>query len=152
MRSEMRALVAAALLAGTPAAGAACTVALGNLSFGPYDALSSAPATTSGNAVVTCNDSPPATVQIQLGASSVSGGFFPRRMRSAGGTDTLDYNFYADVSATSVWGDGTGGTVTRTQRVPKSTPWSVTLYGRIAPNQDVAPGSYADTLIITVVF
>lgn len=152
MRSKLRTLVAAALLTGAQAAGAACTVILGNLSFGPYDALSSAPATTSGNAVVSCNDAPPAMVQMQLSASAVSGGFFPRRMRNTGGTDTLDYNFYADVGATSVWGDGTGGTVTRTQHVPKNTPWSVTFYGRISPNQDVAPGSYADTLAITIVF
>ena len=152
MRSELRALFGALLLAGSSAAHAACTVALGNLSFGPYDPLSSAPATTSGNAVVTCNDTPPPTVTIQLSASAVSGGFFPRRMRNSLGADTLDYNFYADVGATSIWGDGTGGTVTRSQKVNRNAPWSVTFYGRIAPNQDVAPGSYADTLSITIVF
>ena len=102
--------------------------------------------------MVTCNDSPPPTVQIQLSPSAVSGGFFPRRMRNAVGADTLDYNFYADVGATSIWGDGTGGTATRSQKVNRNAPWSVTFYGRIAPNQDVAPGSYADTLTITIVF
>ncbi len=153
MRIDLRGcLVALLLVAGPAAAHAACTVSLGNLSFGPYDPLSSAPATTSGNALVTCNDTPPPTVQIQLGASAVSGGFFPRRMRNAVGADTLDYNFYADVGATSIWGDGTGGTATRSQKVSKNAPWSVTFYGRITPNQDVAPGSYADTLTITIVF
>ena len=151
MRIESRLLLAALLLACACAARAACTVALGNLAFGPYDPLSAAPATTSGNAVVTCNDTPAPTVQIQLSASAVSGGFFPRRMRNAVGSDTLDYNFYADVGATSIWGDGTGGTTTRTQKVNKNSPWSVTFYGRIAVNQDVTPGSYADTLTITIV-
>ena len=144
--------LAALLLACASSAHAACTVSLGNLSFGPYDPLSSAPATTSGNAVVTCNDSPPPTVQIQLSPSSVSGGFFPRRMRNAVGSDTLDYNFYADVGATQIWGDGTAGTTTRSQKVSKNTPWSVTFYGRIAVNQDVTPGSYSDALTITIVF
>ena len=149
MRTEW---LIAALLAWSGGAQAACTVSLGNLSFGPYDPLSSAPATTSGNAVVTCNDAPPPTVQIQLSASSVSGGFFPRRMQNAVGADTLDYNFYADVAATQIWGDGTAGTATRSQKVAKNSPWSVTFYGRIAVNQNVTPGSYSDVLTITIVF
>lgn len=152
MRTEMRAILAATLLALASATKAACTVVLGNLSFGPYDTLSTAPATTSGNAVVTCNDTPPPTVTIQLSPSSVSGSFFPRRMRSAIGTDVLDYNFYADAGTTQIWGDGTGGTVTRSQKVNRNQPWTATFYGRIAPNQDVSPGSYADTLTITIVF
>jgi spore coat protein U-like protein len=147
-----RALTLAALMLHSGWVAAACTVAMPSLSFGLYDALSSAPVTTSGNAVITCNENPPPTVTVQLGPSSVSGGFFPRRMRAAASSDLLDYNFYADASAAAVFGDGTGGTVTRSAKVNKNQPWSVTFYGRIAPNQDVAPGSYADTLTITINF
>lgn len=152
MRTDLRAFLAAALFLAAASTHAACTVALGNLSFGPYDTLSTAPATTSSNAVVICNDSPPPTVTMQLSPSSVSGGFFPRRMRNAIGSDLLDYNFYADAGTTQIWGDGTGGTVTRSQKVSRNSPWTATFYGRIAPNQDVAPGSYSDTLTITIVF
>jgi len=123
-----------------------------NLSFGTYDPLSAAPATTSGNATVTCNEVPAPTVQMQLGASSVSGTFIPRRMRDAASGDTLSYNFYADAGATQVWGDGTGGTVTRAQRVRRNETWSVPFYGRIAVNQNVTPGIYSDTLTITINF
>ncbi len=123
-----------------------------SLSFGFYDGLSGAPATTSGTAVVTCDQSPPPTVTMELSASAVSGGFFPRRMRQDGGSDVLAYNFYADPGGSSVWGDGTGGTVTRSQRVQKNQPWSATIYGVIAPGQDVAPGSYSDTITITINF
>ena len=149
---RLRAVIVTALLGHASMVFGACTVTMPNLAFGAYDALSSAPVTTSGNAVITCNDSPPPVVSVQLGPSEVSGGFFPRRMRAVGGSDGLDYNFYADASATSVFGDGTGGTVTRSAKVSKTQPWSVTFYGRIAPNQDVAPGSYADTLAITINF
>ena len=131
---------------------AACTVTMPSLSFGLYDALSAAPVTTSGNAVINCNDNPPPLVTVQLGPSTVSGGFFPRRMRAATGGDRLDYNFYADPSGASVFGDGTGGTVTRSSKVNRNVPWSVTFYGRIAPSQDVAPGIYSDTLTITINF
>jgi spore coat protein U-like protein len=149
---DARLLVAPLLLAAACAAQAACNVTMPNLSFGTYDPLSAAPATTSGNATVTCNEVPAPTVQMQLGPSSVSGGFIPRRMRNAASGDTLSYNFYADAGATQVWGDGTGGTVTRSQRVRFFQPWSVTFYGRIPVNQNVTPGSYTDTLMITIVF
>lgn len=148
----MRAFIATGLFAAACTTHAACTVTMPNLSFGPYDPLSAAPATTSGNAVVSCNDSPAPTVQMQLSASGVSGTFIPRRMLEAVSGDTLSYNFYVDVAATQVWGDGTGGTATRTQKVNKNSPWSVPFYGRIAVNQNVTPGSYADTLTITIVF
>lgn len=149
---RLRALLFLSLVAHCGLSMAACTVTMPSLSFGLYDALSSAPVTTSGNAVIDCNDNPPPTVTVQLGPSTVSGGFFPRRMRAAGGGDLLDYNFFADASASQVFGDGTGGTVTRSAKVNKNQPWSVTFYGRIAPNQDVAPGSYADTLTVTINF
>lgn len=123
-----------------------------SLSFGFYDPLSGAPATTSGVAVVTCDQAPPPTVTLQIGPSAVSGGFLPRRMRQEGGSDLLAYNFYADAGGASVFGDGTGGTVTQSAKVTKNKPWSVTIYGRIPPGQDVGVGSYADTLTVTINF
>lgn len=123
-----------------------------SLSFGTYDGLSAAPATTSGVAVVTCDQAPPPTVTLEIGPSAVSGGFFPRRMRQDGGSDLLDYNFYADSGGASVWGDGSGGTVTRSARVTKNKPWAVTIYGRIPPGQDVGVGTYSDTLTVTINF
>jgi len=147
-----RGLVFLYLLAHGTLAGAACLVTAPNLSFGPYDGLSGAPATTSANVVVTCDESPPPTVAILLGPSAGSGGFFPRRMRQDAGTDFLAYNFYADPGASAVWGDGSGGTVIRSARVFKNKPWTVTIYGRVPPGQDVAVGSYSDLLTITINF
>ena len=131
---------------------AACVVTAPSLNFGPYDGLSGAPATTSASATVTCNEAPPPTVTLELGPSGVSGGFFPRQMRQQGGSDRLSYNFYADPGGATVWGDGTGGTVTQSQRVMKNKPWTVTLYGRVPAGQDVSAGSYSDTLTITINF
>ena len=95
---------------------------------------------------------PPPIVTLELSASAVSGGFFPRQMRHDTGADRLAYNFYADPGGASVLGDGSGGTVTRSDRVLKNKPWIVTIYGRIPPGQDVAAGSYSDTLTITINF
>jgi spore coat protein U-like protein len=133
-------------------ATAACVVTAPNLSFGPYDGLSGAPGTTSASAVVTCNEAPPPTVTLEISPSGVSGGFFPRQMRHDSGSDRLAYNFYADPGGAAVWGDGTGGTVTRSQRVFKNKPWTATIYGRIPAGQDVSTGSYSDTLTLTINF
>jgi spore coat protein U-like protein len=102
--------------------------------------------------VVTCNEAPPPTVTMELGPSAVSGGFFPRQMRHDSGSDRLAYNFYVDAGGAAVWGDGTGGTATRSDRVFKNKPWTVTIYGRIPAGQDVSAGSYSDTLTITINF
>ncbi len=131
---------------------AACLVTAPALSFGFYDGLSGAPATTSGNAVITCNDAPPPTVTLELGPSAVSGGFFPRQMRHDGGSDRLSYNFFVDPGGAAVFGDGTGGTQTRSDKVLKNKPWTVTIYGRIPAGQDVSAGTYSDTLTITINF
>lgn len=139
-------------LLGSFSASAACLVSAPSLSFGLYDGLSGAPATTSAVAVVSCDEAPPPTVTLMLGPSSVSGGFFPRRMRRNAGSDTLDYNFFTDAGAASVWGDGSGGTALVSQRVFKNKPWSPTLYGRIPGGQDVTPGNYSDTITLTVNF
>lgn len=149
MRASLAA-VCLALFAGT--AHAACNVTAGPLSFGPYDPLSPAGSTTSGVITVTCNQAPPPIVTVQIGPSAVSGGFFPRRMQLAGGSDTLDYDLYVDPAGTIVWGDGTGGTATQSNRVTKNSPWNITIYARMPGMQDVTPGSYGDSIGISIIF
>jgi spore coat protein U-like protein len=149
----MRASLAAACgVLCAVSAHAACNVSAGPLSFGPYDPLSPSGSTTSGVITVSCNQAPPPIVTIQISPSVVSGGFFPRRMQRAGGSETLDYNLYLDPGVTVVWGDGTGGTATQSQRVTKNKPWNVTIYGRMPGLQDVPPGNYGDSIGISIIF
>ena len=153
MRTRLASLFLA--LAGLLAPGVAaaiCNVIGPNLSFGSYDTLSAFGATTSGTISITCDETPPPTVQVQVGPSTVSGGVQPRRMRHLAGTDTLAYNMYVDAAGTSIWGDGSAGTVTLSDRVQKNKPWLPTVYGRMPPGQDVTVGSYADAIAITIIF
>lgn len=145
-------VLAVSLVLHAGLARAACSVTAGNLSFGPYNPLSAAGATTSGTLTVSCNQSPPPTVNVQIGPSAVSGGFFPRRMQRIGGSATLAYNLYLSAAAATVWGDGTGGTGTRTSTVRKNRPWTLTIYGVMPGSQDVPPGAYGDSLAITIIF
>ena len=74
------------------------------------------------------------------------------------GMNTLSYNLYADAGRTSVWGDGTGGSVAVESSVLLDVlGWaptqSFTVYGRIGAGQTGAvPGSYADTVSVTVTY
>ena len=141
------------LLAATALpATAACNVSAIDLNFGPYDPLGPSDSTSAGSITVTCDQSPAPTVSILVGPSSNGGGFAPRRLRQAGGTDTLAYNIYTDPANTRIWGDGTGGTAMLTHRVQKNAPWSPTIYGRVRARQDVAVGNYSDAIAITIQF
>ena len=131
---------------------AACNVAGPNLPFGPYDPLGPVGSTTSSVITVFCDMSPPPNVTIEIGPSPNSGGFAPRRMRRAGGADTLDYNVYLDSSTSIVWGDGGSGTHVATRRVFRNRPWNATIFGRMPPGQDVAPGDYSDSIAVTINF
>lgn len=138
------------VLAG--AAQAACQVAIGHLAFGPYDAFGCTDSCTSGTLTVHCSMSPAPTVRVRAAPSAVSGGFIPRRMRQAGGQETLAYNLYVDPAGTRVWGDGSGGTLTISENVQAGRPWKITIYARIPPGQDVTPGAYSDTVSVAVEF
>ena len=153
MRTRLAGLFLA--LAGLLAPGlaaAVCNVIGPSLSFGSYDTLSAFGATTSGTISITCDVTPPPTVQVQVGPSNVSGGFQPRRMRHLSGTDTLAYNLYTDAAGTSIWGDGSAGTVTLSDKVQRNKPWLPTIYGRMPAGQDVLVGNYADAIAITIIF
>ena len=131
---------------------AACNVLGSNLSFGPYDPLSSAGSAVSGTITVACDQSPAPTVTIMIGPSAGSGSMVPRRMQQVGGSDVLVYNLYVNAQNSVVWGDGSGGTGTVSNRVQKNRPWTATIYGRVPGSQDVAVGSYADAIGITINF
>jgi len=129
---------------------AACTVSTTPVIFGPYNVLSSSPNNSTGTITFTCDESPPPNVTVSISESPNSGGFNPRKMRQAGGTDFLNYNLYIDATFTDIWGNGTSGTATITQKATKDKSITLTVYGKIPPEQDVSYGSYADTLTVTL--
>ncbi len=67
-------------------------------------------------------------------------------------SDALNYNLYLDAARTSIWGDGTGGTALFTVAIPSGKAVNVTIFGRIPAGQDVAAGSYSDSIVVTIQF
>jgi spore coat protein U-like protein len=72
------------------------------------------------------------------------------------GANTLAYNVYTSATDAQIMGDGTGGTSLLSQSGTVSSGQqyviSATMYGNLPPLQDVAPGSYFDSLILTVAY
>ena len=91
----------------------------------------------------------PSTATVQLSAGA-SGNFVIRTLTS--GTNTLNYNLYLNAAHTQVWGDGSGGSLISTLTLPAGflSTVTATVYGAVNALQDPAPGSYGDTITVTV--
>lgn len=155
-------LAAWAALAATRAEAAySCSVAVVGVSFGSYDPLVAAPADSAGRVNVTCTNVPGTGVDtVAYGVTlspGMSGTYAPRQL--AAGSARLGYNLYADSGRVQVWGNGSGGSVTVSGSMkvgPGAGNGSRTnrhdVFGRIPARQDVAAGSYGDTIVVTVTF
>lgn len=153
--------LALALVTAAGCAHAAVTCYIkqsGTVAFTSYDMSATAPNDAALSVVVGCDrDSGPADVSVELavGPSSVSGMTATRRLRQVGGAGyLLNYNLYRNSGRSLVWGNTSGlDTVVQTiANVPNkgSATTTFTIYGRIPIQQDVAAGSYIDSVQITV--
>jgi spore coat protein U-like protein len=133
------------LVPATGARAAVCLVSATPVAFGTYLPFSGAPTDSTGTVTVTCFGS--ATISIAL--STGGSGSFSSRQMTNGGAHLL-YQLYANTTHTTVWGDGTGGTVTVTDTLTGFSNRNYIAYGRIPTLQTVRPGSYADTITVTV--
>lgn len=127
-----------------------CSVVTTAMSFGGYDPLSPLPTATTSTISVTCQtpDRFPQLVTLQL--SPGNSGTPAQRFLSGVGGGTLLYNIYLDAGMGQVLGDGSAGSVTPSNQLSRSTPWTLTLYGRIPPLQNVPAGLYSDSLTATI--
>ena len=160
-RAALLLLPLLALLAPPARAGTTCTGSDVSLSFAPYLMVDNAPSDAQATLTVTCTrlnvppDNSPARVvlSVGLGASQGSNSIQNRRMFQAGAPDLLNYNVYLDPARISVWGNTDGvDTVTQTINVQNkgSASASFTFYGRLFARQNVRPGAYGDSLLITI--
>lgn len=161
MKAALSFLAACLLLAQCRTAEAVvtftCTVAATGIAFGSYNPLSSTGDSAVGSWTVTCNaiGSGSANVTGTLTMSTgLSGTYSNRTMKS--GANSLQYNIYLTPSYTQVIGDGSAGTYAPSQSgtVTAGQVYQVTgnMYGFMPALQNVAPGNYSDTIIVTVTY
>jgi len=145
-------MVSLCLVLGIPAVSyALCDVSLSTLNFGGYDTLTNSPSDSVGTISYFCSQSVPMlTIAIDRGR----GGAGPvRQLGKAGGAGNsiLSYNIYLDPGRSRVWGDGTQGS--QVLSIPNPAVGrriDIPVYGHIAGGQNVAAGSYNDSLSVTI--
>jgi spore coat protein U-like protein len=147
------AATATANLSVTATVSASCSISTTPLAFGTYDpvgANSGTPLDATGGVVVTCTNGASTTVTLGQGANANSGSSDAaplRRMASSG--NFLAYSLYQNAGHTTIWGNTSGTGVAHTGT---GTATTVSVYGRVAAGQNVASGSYSDTVVATVTF
>jgi spore coat protein U-like protein len=154
----------AAVLAGAlspPSVGAVtCGVSTAGLAFGAYDVIAPAALTSTATIRLTCARQATDPVVVFAAAQffvsrGIGNNYAQRQM--ANGAERMNYNLYTTNTYATVWGDGSGSTGIRTTSflLTRGNPTQsrdVTGYGRVPALQDVAAGSYADSLVVSVNF
>ncbi|HUL48185.1 MAG TPA: spore coat U domain-containing protein [Steroidobacteraceae bacterium] len=127
-----------------------CTVMVTGVAFGTYTPLQASALDINGTINIACTGvTGNNAVTIDLGTGG-SNSYRPTRTL-ANGTSTLSYNLYFDAGYSQVWGNGTGGSVEGSVSIKKNLPnASLPVYGAIAAGQDPVPGTYTDTITVTV--
>jgi spore coat protein U-like protein len=167
MRNFIACLSAGALLASAGAAQAStatttftvsatvvknCTVSATNLNFGNYTPTAGALAVNS-TVSVSCTTS--TTFNTELSAGTTSGATIAQRLLSDGAGDTLQYNLYTTSNFTTPWGTTVGTNTVAGTGAGMNTPVVQTVYGQLvdsAANQAEPPGTYTDTITVTVAY
>jgi spore coat protein U-like protein len=130
----------------------ACTVSANALNFGNYTAGGGA---LDVNTTINVNCTKSTPFAVALNGGTTTGGTIAQRLL-ANGTNTLQYNLYTANTYATVFGDGTGSSATVSGTgVGLLTSSPVTVYGQLpdsAANQTAVPGTYSDTITVTVTY
>ena len=137
------AMLVMGLLGAVPATAANCTVGVISVVFGTYNTLTGASLDGAGSVAVTCDVTDSYTVAL----SSGQGSYAARKLLS--GTNVMYYNLFTDALRSLIWGDGTVGTMLVSG---SGTGAIYTVYGRIPGGQNLAAGTYADSITVTLDF
>jgi spore coat protein U-like protein len=121
-----------------------CAVNASTLNFGSVGVLRSAVDATS-SVTVTCTNALPYTIALDGGLSGATNPI-QRVMSQAG--QHITYGLYRDAARAQPWGDSIGtNTATGTGSGLAQT---LTVYGRVSAQTTPSPGTYADTVVVTI--
>ena len=135
---------ATSTFAVTESAPATCSSSVGSLAFGTYAGASrNAQSTLS----LTCSSGTAYTIALSTG-SNFSGG--TRRMKSAV-NQFINYALYSDSARLVPWGTGASGGSTVGGSGTGSAQ-SLTIYGTAPAATVPSPGSYSDSVVVTVTY
>jgi spore coat protein U-like protein len=127
---------------------ASCTItSTSTLNFGSTGVISANIDQTSTIDVQCTNTTP---YDVGLNAGTAAGATVTTRAMTSGGA-TVSYSLFRDSARTLNWGN-TVGTDTFHQNSGNGASQVVTVFGRVPPQSTPAPGTYTDTITVTVTF
>ena len=126
---------------------ATCTInSAGTLNFGSVGLLSANTDQTS-TIQVTCTNTTPYNIGLDAGTGT---GATVATRKLTSGSKTINYTLYSDSGRTTVWGNTiSSNTVAATG---SGAAQNYTVYGRTPAQTTPAPGSYSDTITVTVTY
>jgi spore coat protein U-like protein len=139
----------------TATVNSTCSATATALPFGAYTPGAGG-LTANSTISVKCTKNSPYTIALNAGTGAGAAFATGRFMTVTAGSNTLQYNLYTAASFGTVWGDGSGATATVAGTgAGVGTANTATVYGRLldnATNQLAVPGSYSDTITVTVTY
>jgi spore coat protein U-like protein len=126
---------------------ATCTInSASALNFGTQGVLAANVDQTS-TIQVTCSNTTPYNIGLDAGTGT---GATVATRKLTSGANTVNYTLYSDTGRTTVWGNTVAtDTVAATGT---GAAQNYTVYGRIPTQSTPAPGTYADTITVTVTY
>jgi spore coat protein U-like protein len=124
---------------------ATCTLSASALSFGTYLGLQ---LNVTSTLTITCTNT--TTYNVGLNAGLATGATVTTRKMTGPASATLSYAMFRDSARTLNWGN-TVGTDTLSSTGNGSALLS-SVFGQLAAGQQVTPGAYSDTIIVTVTY
>ena len=129
-----------------------CSATATALAFGAYTPGGGA-VTNNSTISVKCTKNTPYT--ISLNGGTTTGGTVAQRLM-ASGANTLQYNLFTTAAFGQIFGDGSGtSTTVAGTGAGVATANVVTVFGQLpdsVANQVAVPGSYTDTITVTVTY
>jgi spore coat protein U-like protein len=124
--------------------GANCSVSASNLNFGSVGVLRSAVDATS-SVTVTCTNALPYTIALDGG---LSGATNPTLRVLSQASQHVTYGLYRDSPRAQPWGDSVG--INTAAGTGSGLAQALTVYGRVPAQNTPSPGTYADTVVVTI--
>ncbi|MBY0530453.1 MAG: spore coat U domain-containing protein [Xanthobacteraceae bacterium] len=161
LRRILLSLIASSAIAGVAAAAtttttfqvqltiqAQCTiVSASTLDFGTAGVINTSVDQTSTLNVQCTNTTP---YSIGLNAGTTVGGTIPVRLLTGPLAATTQYSLYTTNARTVVWGNTVG--VDAVSGIGNGSSQTYTIYGRVPVQATSAPGTYTDTITVTVTY